>query len=145
MPVAVDFNFDKDTDFGIMNTYSWLPMPPSELVDEQMAKYIGGTVKEELKTKGYNMETENPDFLITAFTSKKQLREPSFRGSVIEWYDYEEGTLILDIIGTERSELVWRGTAKRVINPYDSEEERRKNVKKFIKKLLQKFPPPQSK
>jgi hypothetical protein len=51
------------------------------------------------------------------------------------------GTLMVDLVDTKAKELVWRGSATRVIDPDDTPKEREKNMQEAVDKLFDGFPP----
>jgi hypothetical protein len=51
------------------------------------------------------------------------------------------GTLMVDLVDTKAKELVWRGSATRVVDPDDTPKEREKNVQEAVDKLFDGFPP----
>lgn len=55
----------------------------------------------------------------------------------IDRYEYEIGTLILDFVDAQSKELIWRGTATGVIDPYATSED----VYETVAKILENFPP----
>jgi len=56
-------------------------------------------------------------------------------------YEYELGTLIIDIVDAEKKSLVWRGTAVGVVEPGRTMEQ----INETVKKMLVNFPPVQKK
>lgn len=56
-------------------------------------------------------------------------------------YEYEKGTLILDFIDTESNTLIWRATAKAVINPSSSPQEQTERINNAVEEILENFPP----
>jgi len=56
-------------------------------------------------------------------------------------YEYEEGTLIIDIVDAKKKELLWRGSATDVIDPLASPEERTRTINETVKSILVNFPP----
>ena len=56
-------------------------------------------------------------------------------------YDYEEGTLILDIIDPETSALIWRGYAQAHVDLLSSQEEKTERICQAVRMMLELFPP----
>jgi hypothetical protein len=56
-------------------------------------------------------------------------------------YEYELGTLIIDVVDAEKKSLVWRGTAIGVVEPGRTREQ----MTETVKKMLANFPPAQKK
>ena len=55
--------------------------------------------------------------------------------------NYDQGTLVLDIVDGRSNELVWRGTAQARIDPSNSPEERQRRINEAVRKILDRFPP----
>jgi hypothetical protein len=51
------------------------------------------------------------------------------------------GTLIVDLIDTKAKELVWRGSASRVVDADESPQTREVKVQQAVDKLFDGFPP----
>lgn len=51
------------------------------------------------------------------------------------------GTLVVDLVDTDRKELVWRGTASRVVDRDETPQERAGYVQEAVDKLFEGFPP----
>jgi hypothetical protein len=66
---------------------------------------------------------------------------PLYAGPSVRRYEFDEGTLILDVVDPARNELLWRGTADSVLNPKDTAEQRAAKVDEAVTKVLQRFPP----
>lgn len=57
-------------------------------------------------------------------------------------YEYEEGTLILDIVNPENKELIWRGSAQDEVHFKSTPEKDQAQLNEAVQKMLEKFPPP---
>jgi hypothetical protein len=53
------------------------------------------------------------------------------------------GQLDLDMYGSAKKALVWRGTVSKTIDPQAKPDKQQKNVTKSAQKLLKKYPPEQ--
>ena len=51
------------------------------------------------------------------------------------------GTLMVDLVDTKAKELVWRGSASRVVDPDESPQAREEKVQQAVDKLFEGFPP----
>lgn len=56
-------------------------------------------------------------------------------------FEYEQGTLILDIIQPEGRRLVWRGSASGELDYSATPEERQQRLNRTVSAILAKFPP----
>ena len=56
-------------------------------------------------------------------------------------FEFDEGTLILDVVDPETKQLIWRGSAKAEIKYADNPEKRMERIKEAIRLILKNFPP----
>jgi hypothetical protein len=86
-----------------------------------------------------NMETITNDYSYTeGWYSVHDTRLPQTKTYVNEW---EEGTLIIDIIDPRKNELMWRGTGTALIDENVSAEEDQEGLNDAVAKILKAFPP----
>lgn len=148
---------DSDTDLkGWPYTkYSWLdnkqiesrnnPLEYNELTD----KRIKSVTNIEFKEKGYKLDTLLPDVLvhyhIITDERTKVLTEPTgyhygpyWLRSRVNVIEYDEGTIIIDVMDSKNKNLIWRGWAVSFI---DKEEMVSKElIDKSVKKIFIEFP-----
>jgi hypothetical protein len=152
--MMVNYDYDKNTNFSGFKSYDWHSIPRSVEMNDLVINRIKDAVNRELQAKGFRQVAEKPDFLIAVHTSRQQKLEvidwgytygPYWRRGFgyggVDVRQYEEGTLILDVIDAVKKELVWRGTATGIIDPYQSPEKRTEKINEAVKKILGKFPP----
>jgi hypothetical protein len=69
-------------------------------------------------------------------------RRPAYYGGSSTYvYEYEEGTLILDIVKPEGRELMWRGAARDEVRFSKSPESDGKQLTEAVTRMLEHFPP----
>jgi hypothetical protein len=56
-------------------------------------------------------------------------------------YEYQQGSLILDISTPVPGRLIWRGFARSAIEPDETQEQRDTRLREAVNKLLKQFPP----
>jgi len=56
-------------------------------------------------------------------------------------YQYEEGTLVIDIIDPESLMLIWRGVAQKVLPPHLDSDRIQKIVNEAVGQILYYWPP----
>ena len=161
--ISVVTDYDREANFTALKTFTWIPQPSYVIGNTDAArarndlldKRIKNAVNNELATKGYLQESENPDFLVAYHTGLKEKvdvtsygygygprsRYWGWGGSTVDVYQYEEGTLILDIIDAKAKELIWRGAGTKTLERDPTPEKIEKNVTKGVAKILEKFPP----
>lgn len=164
---AVDTDYDPGTDFSGYRSWYWLPPSPTgdpRIDNDLVANRIRGAVERSLAARGYaKTSTGEGSFGIGyhGFIQGKVDVQTvdryygygpgwgrygaGYGGMATETYvdQYDEGTLILDIVDTRSQKLVWRGsTSARVIED-DSPGERDERAQAVVDAILAKFPPEQ--
>ncbi len=166
--IRVTSDFDPSADFSGLRTYAWIPGPQERTGDPRidnplLDSRIRETVDRQLAAQGYQKQRSGrPDFWIgyhAAIKSKMSIDvindyyhyprgwgwgygaayAPS--GATTYVHEYEEGTLILDVVNPQTSELIWRGSADAEVNRRAKPEERQKKLGKAVQKILSRFPP----
>jgi hypothetical protein len=56
-------------------------------------------------------------------------------------YDYDEGTLLIDVADPATMQLLWRGSATGVVDPQASPEKRELRINDAVERMLADFPP----
>jgi len=56
-------------------------------------------------------------------------------------YEYEEGTLILDIVNPKNKELMWRGSAEDEVHFKSTPEKDQVQLNEAVSRMLEHFPP----
>jgi len=163
LQVSVDYN--PDFDFGTITTYAWLPreMPPGTDVrinNALLNDRVVAAVDARLDAKGYRkVDSGTPDVYVTWLGAiDRKLRVDTINdyygsywhgsygccwGDASRTYvsEYEEGTLIIDILSAADHKLVWRGTGSDYIRATKSPEETTRNINAAIDGILKEFPP----
>jgi hypothetical protein len=158
----VKYDFDTEADFNAYRSYVWLEQPTTAVGDAKAAqrtntlldKRIKTAVDAELAARGMTLVTENPDLLVVYHTGLDRKidvtdwgytypRYPygGWYGGQVDVYEYNEGTLIVDLIDAKSDQLVWRGTATKVIDETATTEEREANLREVMARLFENYPP----
>ena len=131
-----------------------------------LAKRIRDAVDDVLAAKGYLLSESDPDFLVGYHVSldKRQsvqvlndyygygpgwgyrygsaYRPMGYAGPPETYvYEYEEGTLILDIVNPANRELMWRGSARDEVHFQSTPEESEARIREAVEAMLERFPP----
>ena len=56
--------------------------------------------------------------------------------------EYQQGTLLLDVVKADNKQLIWRGTATDEVYPEPGQEAGEKRLREAVQKILAQFPPP---
>jgi hypothetical protein len=150
----VSYDYDRNVEFRTLRTYGWLPVPEKATVNNLDLNRIKKAVDNEMKARGLRISSDNPNFFVAGHLVKKD------KVNVTNWgygfspygrywgrggfsvYQYEEGTLIIDLVDANSKNLVWRGVAKADVEVATTPEKRDKLINGAVQKILNNFPPP---
>jgi len=154
--ITVNQDYDPAFDFSKLKTYGFIPIPADAGIDQLSADKLDAAIKNELNAKGYTI-AEKPDFGIALMFSQQTKTNiqsygygygygawgrPGMYGTGgVDVTQYQQGTLIVDVIDMANQKLVWRGTGSGVMSDSPSVEERTQNVNNAINQILAQFPP----
>lgn len=147
--LATSFDYDTSQSFAGLKSYAWI-----EKQDNSIGmKRVRDAVDAELKSRGFALTSSRPDFQIAAHVGTQdrlrvvdwgytyQPRGYWHGGRDIDVYQYEEGTLVLDVIEPGQNALIWRGSGSKAVDSSWTPEERDEEVREAVKTLLAEFPP----
>ena len=153
---------DPSANFSKYKTFAWEPKPQQvtgnpRLDSPLLDKRVKTAVEQQLKAKGYSMASDKPDFYIAyhvALDEKVSVSSMNnYYGYAPGWgwnyayaggvdvYQYEQGSLMLDIVDAGTHQLVWRGSAQAEVDQYAKEEKKDKLLNDAVGGMLAKFPP----
>ena len=162
--ISVRHDFDPNADFSNLKTFNWMELPKEipqrtqEVLDRapDLHMLIKTAVENRLRNKGYEMRSPDGDFLVAYHlllqakefvdvsqpynnVSYGRLLRTAVKKSTFK-KTFEEGTLIIDFVDPETREIIWRGSATKMVDRQSSPEKRDKNVGEGVKQILKKFP-----
>jgi len=131
-----------------------------------LASRIHEAVDTALAARGFRKVSSDPDFLVAYHVSLDKRRSVqtlnSYYGYGPGWgygygasyrpgywagapetyvYEYEEGTLILDIVNPDNKELIWRGSARDEVHFKSTPEKDQTQLNEAVHEMLENFPP----
>jgi hypothetical protein len=166
--LSVQSDFDPSVNFAQLKTYAWQPAPPptgDPRIDGNtlLQERIQAAVDKTLVAKGYiKASNGKPDFLVGYFVNLQSKTSVStvntYYGYGAGWgyggygygyggvpstqvYQYDQGTLILDISNPVGKKLMWRGAATDVVDATQPADVREYQLNQAVTKMLQNFPP----
>ena len=151
--ISVNQDYDPAYDFSKLKTFGFIPISPEAGIDQINATRFGDAIKNEMTAKGYTV-SEKADFGVAILFGKQTKTNITTYGygygpywgryggtTNIDVSQYDEGTLIIDVIDLAKKELVWRGTGTGAIDPNATVEERTANINSAVAQILAQFPP----
>ena len=164
--VSTSYDFDPDARFDNLKTYRWLTVVA---VDEKapvdqdplVLKRVERAVNQELGARGYQVVQSGGDFCVAARLRSRQRTRVTTTSSAygtrygygyghwgpqdVDVYQFDEGSIVLDVVDTSGKNLMWRGVARAAIPDSPSAEQITKLVDEAVQKLIADFPPPPKK
>ena len=154
--LPVNTNYDSSANFTGLKTYDWMP-DPQEVIDdprvdwELLSSRIRTAADRELSAKDFIRQTSgSPDFLIGygATLDKKMTWNSVHRDFGHRYFgpawapeEYEEGTLVLDIVEPDSQKLIWSGSATDRVHFSLSPEKEEAEINEAVREILKDFPP----
>jgi hypothetical protein len=162
--IQVTSDYDPAADFSRLKSFAWAPVheqgaPDARLDNDPLDKRVRKAIDKQLAEKGFQyVMGGEPDFWVTYHAGVENkvdvqtlYRSYPYRPGYVAWggysetivRDFDQGTLIVDIVSPSSSKLIWRGTAQAEVHQNSSPEKRTKLVNDAVAKILSKFPPEQ--
>lgn len=168
--IKVSTERDKTADFASLRTYRWLPTPPymnnlhpetrdARFTEDVLDAPIRAAIDRALAGRRYTPAAEgsNPDFYVLYYAAFGVGMNADVLGQhygyLTGWGSpiigatptttlqiYEQGTLIVDVLRSDRTTAIWRGSATGAVDRGRTEIERRHTIEDAAKKLFSKFP-----
>jgi hypothetical protein len=84
-PLDVHYDFDREVNFSLIQTYDWMSVPQKTQENELTLKHIKSAVNKQLQAKGLTVTSNDPDVLIAMHGGKEK------KVDVQEWgYAYRD-------------------------------------------------------
>ncbi len=161
--LKVSTDYDPEANFSGWHTYAWAerteegeldPRVYNNIVESRVKVAVGKA----LQAKGYSeVISGDPDFLVAwhgAIDGKVSVNTvhthygygwgwygPGFGASQTYVNEWDEGTLIIDLIDTRENKLVWRGSGSDTVSGQRSPEDAQRAFDDAAAKILGSFPP----
>jgi hypothetical protein len=162
--IKVDSDYDPSADFTQLRTWSWLPdagkSGDPRLDNALLDSRIRAAVKSELDAKGYTLATSGtPDFQVAYHVSvegkldvdtvyhggggygRAGYRRGGWGYAETRVREYDEGTLLIDVLQSGSGALLWRGSGVATVREESTPEKRTRRINAAVKKILERFPP----
>ncbi|MDY6941829.1 MAG: DUF4136 domain-containing protein [Pseudomonadota bacterium] len=142
-------DYDRSFDFSQLKTYAWTAdLSKTASMNPTLLEQVRLSTDAQLMSLGYQQDPRRPDFLVTVRASAETKTQPyipmSGTGSwddTAPTYDYEVGTLVIDVIDPASNRPVWRGRARGVLADQPNPAEQPKRINQAVRDILADFPP----
>ena len=163
LTVSTDYN--PEYDFSGLKTYQWVKAEKHSddvrVNNSLIINRVNNAINQDLQAKGLTeKKTGDADVLVNWFGGiDNKIRQESinyYYGSMWHGYpyggywpgysqtynvEYQEGTLIIDILDAKSHELVWRGTGQDYVEEQQSPEEITEGINQAVTGIMSDFPP----
>ncbi|OFW45457.1 MAG: hypothetical protein A3J29_00680 [Acidobacteria bacterium RIFCSPLOWO2_12_FULL_67_14b] len=153
--MTVSSHIERGINFTDYRTYDWgapdkLPVGDPRLDNNPFFRdYLQGTVEKKMAAKGYErVNGEKPDVLIHYHASVHQKldvfeadREYGYTYGGDRVVEYEQGTLVIDLVDARTNKLIWRGWAQDTMTGViDNQPRLEKQVDEGVTKMMLLLP-----
>jgi hypothetical protein len=157
--MSVSSHVERGLDFGRYRTYDWgpadaLPTGDARLdQDPHFKDQVQGAIEKSLAARGLQLAaSKSPDLLIHYHANISQRldvnRLDRDRGYYAEGdafgavFEYEAGTLVVDIMDARTNRLIWRGWAQNSVEDLlDDPDKMAKAIDEAVTRMLNRLPP----
>jgi hypothetical protein len=155
--LTVSSHVERGINFADYVTYGWghrdsLPVGDARLDNNEFFRdFVEGAIEKRLAAKGFERADGEPDLLIhyhATVAQKLDIREAD--RSYGNCYDescaarvseFEQGTLVIDLVDRRTNKLVWRGWAQDTMTGViDNQDRLERQVDEGVMKMLQLLP-----
>ena len=162
LPIETDY--DPAFDFGGYKRFAWLseksPITGDVRLDNPLLhERLRQAIQQTLTAAGFEqVEAGSGDFRVGYHLSLQQRLDVStldrhygYGPAANRWgygppetivREYEEGTLVIDVVDARSDRLVWRGAAHGRMRESTTPEDRRQRAHQVVAAILERFPPP---
>ena len=152
--IETHVDYDRATNFSSYHTFAFKDV--REVQSPIAMRRVRTAIVRTLSSRGYSEAPGGtPDLWVVLHTrTHRQTQVTTFssgwgwgwrwRGPYWTTARVEQipvGTLMVDLVDTKAKELVWRGSASRVVDPDESPQTREEKVQQAVDKLFDGFPP----
>lgn len=155
--MTVSSHIERNVSFAEYVTYDWGPPDNLPVGDPRLDSnpffrdYLMGAIEKKLAAKGYERAViGEPDLLIHYHASVNQRVEVSAADASYGYcygncepriVDYEEGTLVIDVVDRKTSKVIWRGWAQDTMDGIiDHQDRLEKQVNEGVTKMMLLMP-----
>jgi hypothetical protein len=143
---------ERGVDFARYRTYNWGPADALPTGDPRLdgnpffKDYLQGAVERHLAMRGLQLVAADApaDLLIhyhASVTQRIRIDESTFSSTNQTVSEYEEGTIVLDIMDARTNKIIWRGWAQENLEAFVEDQERmRRHIDEAVARMMKAFP-----
>jgi hypothetical protein len=160
--VRVTTDYDPAADFSKLRSYAWLDERSGVQGDRAdvtslLDRRVRRAVDTELQHKGWRLVSRGEADALVAYHLGVETRldvntihsgygygRGAYHGGVATHTtvsEYQEGTLLVDVIEPESKQLIWRGSGQSRLRRSSTPEQREQRIDEAVAQILESFPP----
>jgi hypothetical protein len=129
---------NAETDFTALKTYSWMSGLQEKFYNPVYADYYMDSMNSQLASKGYKLDTENPDFLIrTHHTKEHKEKIKTIHSGEVEFH---KGMITMEFIDAKSGKVIYEGVAGTYLSEESKPNEVKKDIDEVVENLIKDFP-----
>ena len=154
-------DYDPDYDFESLETYRWAPdFDPASgrtgVSNDLLHNRIHNAIESQLKARGFRAQTApTPDVWVAYHVGiERKIKVDTMYHQNAGWgrrsyggygsaetvvREYEEGTILIDLLRPGSGELIWRGSGSARLREKRTPEERTKTIDEAVGKILEQI------
>lgn len=151
--ITTNVDYDTTARFDAYHTYAFKDVHER---DAFALRRVRAALDRTLQAKGLAKAEGKPDLWVVLHTRMRNERQVTTFSTGWGWRwgwrggywttarvdNIPVGTLVVDLVDTNAKELVWRGSASRVVERDETPQERAGKIQEAVDKILADFPPP---
>ena len=155
--MTVSSHIERGINFSEYVTYDWGPPDNLPVGDPRLdnnpffTDYLQGAIEKRMAAKGYDRAVAGgADLLIHYHASVSQKIDVDdvdhrygycYENCEPRYFNYEEGTLVIDLVDTNTNKVIWRGWAQDSMNGIiDNQARLEKQVDESVTRMMMQLP-----
>ncbi len=130
---------NAETDFTALKTYAWMSGLQEKFYNPVYADYYMDAMNSQLTSKGFKLETENPDFLIRTHHTKEHTEKTKTISSVE--VEFHKGMIAMEFLDAKSGKVIYGGVAETYLSEESKPNEVKKDIDEVVENLIKGFPP----
>jgi hypothetical protein len=131
--------YDSGTDFSGLTSYDWLPMELATFSTPESLEYYKKVMDKMLVDKGFNLDSNSPDFLIKTHRNEIDLVEhKTMYGASVK---FRKTMLRVQFLHPTTKEAIYDGLTDAYLEVDDTQEKKNAILDQAVEALLIEFPP----
>lgn len=154
--MTVSSHIERGVDFTEYVTYDWgardnFPVGDPRLDNNPFFRdYVEGTIEKRMAAKGYERVVTGPPDLLLHYHASVNQKVDVYEGDRSHGYyqpesrvvEFEQGTLVLDVVDAKTNKVIWRGWAQDTMTGViDNQWRLEQQVEAGVTKMMMLLPP----